>query len=113
MRRWPGRGGALTAPPARQGPAPRPPPPPRAASAPRDTLAAACLAAGRHEEAIAGYQRALADRGHAHGADRTGTIAARRNLAAAYHAAGKIAAALQLHEQACAEYEQALGPAHL
>lgn len=43
-----------------------------------------------------------------HGSDHPDTIAAR----AAYHSAGKIADALVLSEQVCADYERVLGPAH-
>jgi hypothetical protein len=46
------------------------------------------------------------------GPDHPDTIAARRNVASAHHAAGNISAALQLYEQACADDERILGANH-
>jgi len=46
------------------------------------------------------------------GPDHPDTIAARAAIAAACHSVGKIADALALSEQVCADYERVLGPAH-
>jgi hypothetical protein len=46
------------------------------------------------------------------GRDHADTISAAANLAAAYQAAGRMPAAMQLAEQCCADSERILGPEH-
>ncbi len=55
----------------------------------RVSLAGAYLAAGQAREAIAAFQRALADHERTAGADDPATLATRASLAGAYRAAGK------------------------
>ena len=46
------------------------------------------------------------------GRDHPDTLATTANLAAAYRAAGRMPAAMQLSEQCCADSERVLGPDH-
>ena len=77
----------------------------------RHRLAAACLAEGRFKDAINHYKRALSDR-EGLGRDHPDTLATTANLPAAYQAAGRMPAALQLSQQCCADSERVLGPDH-
>ena len=78
----------------------------------RDRLAAAYEAAGRQSDAIAMYERALAERERGLGPGHPDTLATRSNLARAYRAAGRGADAVRLAERALAESERANGPRH-
>ena len=78
----------------------------------RDRLAAAYEAAGRPEDAIAVYERALADRERGQGAGHPDTLAARSSLARAYRAAGRPGDSIRLAERTLAESERAQGPGH-
>lgn len=61
---------------------------------------------------MASLRQAGGDRLWAAGEPHPVLLRARAAIAAAYHAAGKIADALALSEQVCADYERVLGPAH-
>ena len=63
----------------------------------------------RVKDAIDQYKWVLADRERVLGQQHLDTIAARGNLAAAYHAAGRMASALQLYEQTWTGYDRVLG----
>ena len=65
----------------------------------RDWLAAAFLAEGKNKDAISHYKRALSDREKVLGRDHPDTLATMANLAAAYRAAGRMPAAMQLSQQ--------------
>ena len=67
-----------------------------------DRLAAAYQASGLHADAIALYQRALADREHNLGPGHPDTLSARSSLARAYRAAGRAGDAIQLAERTLA-----------
>ena len=78
----------------------------------RDRLAAASEAAGHLDEAIALYERILAEREQGLGAGHPDTLGTESNLAHAYRAAGRSGDAIQLAEHALAESERANGPLH-
>jgi tetratricopeptide (TPR) repeat protein len=78
----------------------------------RDRLAAAYEASARYSEAIAVYERALADSERAQGPRNPDTIAARSDLAQAYLSAGLRGEAIAVLEQALAAQEETLGPDH-
>ena len=63
-------------------------------------------------EAIALYERTLADRERVLGPDHPDTLTSRNNLAVAYRAAGRAAEAIPLLEQTLADRERVLGPDH-
>jgi tetratricopeptide (TPR) repeat protein len=79
----------------------------------RDNLAAMYKRAGRLDEAITLYERALTEREWSLGADHRDTIAARGEVGRAYLAAGRIDDALAALEQALADHERILGADHL
>ena len=58
------------------------------------------------------YKRTLADRERVLGPDHLDTIAIRAALGSAYHSAGRMARAVQLHEETRAAYERVLGADH-
>jgi tetratricopeptide (TPR) repeat protein len=62
--------------------------------------------------AVALHARVLADRQEMLGPDHPDTLAARNNLALAYHTAGRTDEAIALHEQALTDRERVLGPDH-
>ena len=64
------------------------------------------------KDAIGHYKWVLADRERVLGQQHLDTVAARGNLAAAYHAAGRMASALQLYEETVAGDDHVLGPDH-
>ena len=66
----------------------------------------------RFKDAISHYKRALSDREKVLGRDHPDTLATTANLAAAYQAAGRMPAAMQLSEQCCADSERVLGADH-
>jgi tetratricopeptide (TPR) repeat protein len=78
----------------------------------RDRLAAACLAAGRAEEAIAAHKQILADRVQALGPDHPDTLTACGAFARACLGAGRGADAVPLYERALAGWERVNGPGH-
>ena len=78
----------------------------------RDRLAAASEAAGHLDEAIALYERILAEREQGLGAGHPDTLGTESNLAHAYRAAGQPEKALPLYERIAADRERALGPDH-
>jgi hypothetical protein len=63
-------------------------------------------------EAIAAYERTLADRERVQGRDHADTRSARAHLAAAYQRAGRLGDAIYHFEQALADSERYLGPDH-
>ena len=63
-------------------------------------------------EAIAAYERTLADRERVQGPDHADTRSARASLAAAYQQAGRLGDAIYHYEQALADSERMLGPDH-
>lgn len=77
-----------------------------------DRLAAAYEAAGRHSDAVAVHERALADREHGLGPDHPDTLTARSSLARAYRTAGRPGDAIRLAERTLAECERRQGPGH-
>jgi tetratricopeptide (TPR) repeat protein len=77
-----------------------------------DRLAAAYEASGRHADAIAVYERALANRERDLGPGHPDTLSARSSLARAYRAAGRAGDAIRLAERALAECERVQGPGH-
>jgi tetratricopeptide (TPR) repeat protein len=78
----------------------------------RDRLAAGYEAAGRHGDALAMFQQALAEREGGKGAEHPDTIAARGRLAHAFASAGRPAEAVELYEQTTVEAGRRLGPVH-
>ncbi len=78
----------------------------------RDHLAVAYESAGRVDDAIAAYERALAERDHTLGAAHPETLATRASLVRAYRAGGRAGDAVQLAERVLSESERVLGPGH-
>ena len=79
----------------------------------RADLAFAHRSAGQFREAIAAYERALADRERVQGPDHADTRSARASLAATYQQAGRVRDAIYHYEQALADSERVLGPGDL
>ena len=77
-----------------------------------ERLAAACLAAGRADEAIDAYGEVLSRRERLLGAGHPDAFRARALLASALGAAGQMSAALRHYQQAYAGYRRALGAGH-
>ncbi len=77
-----------------------------------ERLAAACLAAGRADEAIGWQQRIVTDAAHAFGADHPRTFAAKISFARTLVAAGQSADAITVLSNAIAESERAHGAGH-
>ena len=75
-------------------------------------LAGAYWSAGRLEQAVPLFERALADCERILGADHPGTLTARGNLAAAYWSAGRLEQAIDLHKKNLTEVLHVLGPDH-
>jgi tetratricopeptide (TPR) repeat protein len=67
---------------------------------------------GQLDQAIALFERALADRERVRGPDHPATLATRNNLGLAYRDAGRLDQAIALHERTLADYERVLGPDH-
>ena len=78
----------------------------------RDQLADAYAAAGRHADALAGTEAALADRERNLGPEHPDTVAARVNAARSLEAADRMAEAVVLYEQALGSRERMFGSAH-
>jgi tetratricopeptide (TPR) repeat protein len=76
----------------------------------RDRLAAAYEAIGRYSEAIAVYERALADSERGLGPEHPDTLNARSSLARAYRMTGRAGDAIRLAERMLADSERAQGP---
>ena len=70
------------------------------------------MAAGRAAEAIALYERTLADYERVLGPDHPGTLGSRNDLADAYREAGRAAEAIPLFERILVGMERILGPDH-
>ena len=79
----------------------------------RDQLADAYAAAGRHAEALAATEAALADRARTLGPEHPETVAARVNAARSLAAADRTAEAIALYEQALRSRTRMFGPTHL
>jgi tetratricopeptide (TPR) repeat protein len=78
----------------------------------RSNLAGAYLAAGRLDDAIPLYERAVVGSERVLGEIHPSTLAARSNLASAYESAGRLAEAIPLYERTLADREQVLGERH-
>jgi tetratricopeptide (TPR) repeat protein len=76
-------------------------------------LADAYLAAGQAAEAVAWFERAMADRARALGPDHAGTVAARRDLGHALVSAGQFSEAITMLDGAVGDYHRVLGADHL
>ncbi len=74
----------------------------------RGQLASAYRQAGKQKDALASYERLLADRERVQGADHPDTITARGNLAYAYRQAGKLKDAIPNYERVLADRERVL-----
>jgi tetratricopeptide (TPR) repeat protein len=79
----------------------------------RNELAVAYQAAGRLQEAIPLFERALTDAERILGGTHPDTMTIRNNLAAAYRAAGRLEEAIPLYERTLTDREQTLGDTHL
>ena len=75
----------------------------------RNSLAVACLAAGRVTDAIPLFERTLAVLVSQLGPDHPDTLTSQNNLASVYQDAGRAAEAIQLYELNLAERERVLG----
>jgi tetratricopeptide (TPR) repeat protein len=78
----------------------------------RGQLADAYAAAGRHGEALAATEAALADRVRTLGPEHPDTVAARVNAARSLEAADRTTQAIALYEQALGSRERMFGGAH-
>ena len=78
----------------------------------RDGLASACEAAGALDQAIAVYERTLAERQRVLGKDHPDTLASCGSLARAFAAGGQHAQALPMYERVVADREWVLGARH-
>ena len=74
-----------------------------------DNLASAYQDAGRRDQAIALYERTLADREQVRGDTHPDTLTARNNLAVRLPGAGRLDQAIPLYERTFADSEQVLG----
>src|SRR5215469_1258028 len=77
-----------------------------------ERLASAFVAAGRVSEAVAWYQRVMAECGKAHGPDHPRTLAARVRLGRVLVTAGLFDEAISILTAALTDAERAHGPAH-
>ena len=82
------------------------------ALASRNNLAGAYREGGRLIEAIALFERVLADSIRILGKEHPDTLASRNNLAHAYHAAGRLTEATALYEQVLTDSIRVLGQDH-
>ena len=78
----------------------------------RDNLARAYQETGRLAEAVALFERTLADRERILGANHPDTLTSRNNLAHAYQETGRLAEAVALLERTLADRERILGADH-
>ena len=76
----------------------------------RNNLALAYLSAGRIPDAVAIFERNLADRERVLGSDHPDTLKALNNLASAQQSAGRTREATALFEQTLADTLRLLGP---
>jgi tetratricopeptide (TPR) repeat protein len=78
----------------------------------RERLAAACVAAGRPEEAVSELQRVLAERVRLLGPDHPSALATRRDVGQALVAAKQFGAAVTLLNRVVGDYERVEGADH-
>ena len=75
-------------------------------------IAQAYESAGRFDEAIPLYEKALADSARVRGDDHPDVLGARNNLAVAYRVMGRLGEAIPLFEEVVADSVRVLGPDH-
>jgi tetratricopeptide (TPR) repeat protein len=78
----------------------------------RERFAAACLAAGRPEEAVSGFERVLAERVRLLGPGHPSALAARRDVGQALVAAKQFGDAVTVLERVVGDYERVQGADH-
>ena len=77
-----------------------------------NAIAQAYGSAGRFDEAIPLYEKALADSARVLGDEHPDTLISRGNLAGAYYAAGRLGEAIPLFEEVLADHVRILGDEH-
>ena len=77
-----------------------------------NAIAQAYGSAGRFDEAIPLYEKALADSARVRGDEHPDTLISRGNLAGAYYAAGRLGEAIPLFEEVLADHVRILGDEH-